>query len=68
MVAGCTGLWGDDELDRYAQRTDRITLSAGDAKETNAVTHMNSPWPPGVQDRRIYADGARMQRANFTRE
>jgi hypothetical protein len=62
-VGGCSGLWGDDELARYAQRTDRITLSAGDAKEVNAVTHMLTPWPPGVGDRRIIADGTRMQRA-----
>jgi hypothetical protein len=63
LVGGCSGLWGDDQMDRYLQRTDRLTLSAGDAKEVNAVTHANHPWPPGVQDRRIYADGARMQRA-----
>ena len=53
LVGGCSGLWGDDEIERYAQRTDRITMSAGDAKEVNAVTHMNHPWPPGVGDRRI---------------
>ena len=29
LVGGCSGLWGDDQLDRYLQRTDRITLSAG---------------------------------------
>src|SRR5438067_5422449 len=62
-VGGCSGLWGDDELERYAQRTDRITLSAGDAKEVNAAAHTLTPWPPGVGDRRILADGARMQRA-----
>src|SRR5450759_2112138 len=63
MVAGCSGLWGDDEVERYTQRTDSITMSAGDAKEVNAVTHMYSPWPPGVGDRRIVADSAHMQRA-----
>lgn len=63
LVGGCSGLWGDDELLRYVQRTDRITMSAGDAKEVNALTHMLHPWPPGVRDRRIVADGARMQRA-----
>jgi hypothetical protein len=62
-ASGCSGLWGDDEFERYAQRTDRITLSAGDAKEVNAAAHMLTPWPPGVGDRRIVADGARMQRA-----
>ncbi len=63
MVAGCSGLWGDDEFERYSQRTDSITMSAGDAKEVNAVTHMYSPWPPGVGDRRIVTDSAHMQRA-----
>jgi hypothetical protein len=63
LLGGCSGLWGDDEVARYAQRTDRITMSAGDAKEVNAVTHMLTPWPPGVGDRRIVTDGTRMQRA-----
>ncbi len=62
-VGGCSGLWGDDEFERYTQRTDSITMSAGDAKQVNAVTHMYDPWPPGVGDRRIVADGVRMQRA-----
>jgi hypothetical protein len=63
LVGGCSGLWGDDELARYARRTDRITMSAGDAKEVNAVTQTLNPWPPGVEDRRIVTDGMRMQRA-----
>jgi hypothetical protein len=63
LLGGCSGLWGDDEVARYAQRTDRITMSAGDAKEVNAVTHMLTPWPPGVGDRWIVTDGTRMQRA-----
>jgi hypothetical protein len=64
MVGGCSsGLWGDDEFERYSQRTDSITMSAGNAKSVNAVTHMHDPWPPGVGDRQILADGVRMQRA-----
>ena len=59
----CSGLWGDDEFQHYIQRTDRMTMSAGDAKEVNAVTHMNSPWPRGVGDRRIVTDSTHMQRA-----
>jgi hypothetical protein len=59
----CSGLWGDDEFQRYAQRTDRMTMTSGDAKEVNATTHMLTPWPPGVGDRRILADGQRMQGA-----
>ncbi|MFZ1150665.1 MAG: hypothetical protein WAR76_13140 [Xanthobacteraceae bacterium] len=59
----CNGLWGDDEFQRYVERSDRITMSAGDAKEVNAVTHMYTPWPRGVSDRRIATDGAHMERA-----
>ncbi len=61
--ASCSGIWGDDEFEQYVQRTDKITESAGDAKEVNAITQMYSPWPPGVGDRRIIADSAHMQRA-----
>jgi hypothetical protein len=59
----CSGLWGDDEFQHYIQRNDRMTMTSGDAKEVNAVTHMLTPWPRGVNDRRIVADGSRMQRA-----
>ena len=62
-LGGCSGLWGHDEFDRYVQRSDNITLSAGDAKEVNVATHMQHPWPPGVGDRRIPADGTKSQRA-----
>jgi hypothetical protein len=62
-VGACSGLYGDDELARYVQRSDKVTLSAGDAKSVNATTHILDPWPPGVNDRRIPADGARMVRA-----
>ena len=65
-LGGCKsdgGLYGDDELARYAQRSDKITLSAGDAKEVNAAAHTIHPWPRGVNDRRIAANGERMARA-----
>ena len=59
-LGSCNGLAGDDEMERYFQRSDTITMSAGNAKEVNAVTHTIHPWPPGVGDRRIVADGQRM--------
>ena len=62
-VGACSGLYGDDELARYVQRSDKVTLSAGDAKSVNAMTHVLDPWPPGVNDRRIPANGDRMVRA-----
>jgi hypothetical protein len=62
-LAGCSGLYGHDEVDRYAQRADTITMSAGDAKEVNARAHMVTPWPREVGDRRIPAQGERVERA-----
>ena len=61
-LVGCSGLYGHDEFQRYVQRSDAITLSAGDAKEVNAATHMIHPWPRAVGDRRILADGDKMAR------
>lgn len=64
-LGGCdhtSGLYGHDEMQRYAQRLDTITDSAGDAKEVNRATQSN-PWPRYVADRRIPANGERMTRA-----
>src|SRR6266481_9028712 len=59
LLGGCYGVAGHDEIDRYYQRSDTITLSAGDAKQVNAVTHTINPWPAYVGDRRIVSDGRR---------
>jgi hypothetical protein len=69
MVGGCwwwgecSGLWGDDEFQLYIRRGDRMTMSSGDAKEVNAMAHIPTPWPRGVNDRRIASDSVHMQRA-----
>jgi hypothetical protein len=65
-LGGCYGLYGNDEMDRYFQRSETITMSAGDAKEVNATTHMITPWPRYVGDRRI-AYSARRTGAAVTR-
>jgi hypothetical protein len=65
-LGGCYGLYGNDEMDRYFQRSDTITMSAGDAKQVNAVTHTIHPWPYYVGDRRIATD-ARVAGAAVTR-
>ena len=62
-LGSCNGLAGNDEMDRYFQRSDTITLSAGDAKQANAVTHTINPWPSYVGDRRIVAAAAKTQGA-----
>src|SRR5438132_12003433 len=59
-LGSCNGLAGNDELDRYFQRSDTITMSAGDAKQVNAVTHTIHPWPRYVGDRRIAYDARRV--------
>src|SRR6476619_2715690 len=58
-LGGCYGLYGHDEVDRYLQRSDTITMSAGDAKQANAVTHTIHPWPSNVGDRRIVVSAAK---------
>ena len=62
-LGSCNGLAGNDEMDRYFQRSDTITLSAGDAKQANAVTHTINPWPSYVGDRRIVAQGNKVRGA-----
>ena len=59
LLGGCYGVAGHDEMDRYVQRSDTITMSAGNAKEVNAVTHTIHPWPSYVGDRRIAYDARR---------
>ena len=59
-LGGCYGLYGHDEVDRYFQRSDTITMSAGDAKQVNAITHTIHPWPRYVGDRRIAYDARRV--------
>ena len=62
-LGACNGLAGDDEMERYFQRSDTLTMSAGDAKQANAVTHTIHPWPPGVGDRRIVYSAQKTQSA-----
>jgi hypothetical protein len=50
----------DDLFGQYFQRSDTITVGAGNAKEVNAASHMLDPWPAYVRNRRIPADGQRM--------
>jgi hypothetical protein len=58
VLCGSASAWEWDE--QYVQRKQGVTLSAGNAHNVNAVTHMNDPWPPYVRYRRIPANGERM--------
>src|ERR1041385_7136488 len=55
--------WDQDFFGDYFQRSDKITLGAGNARDVNAMTHIIDPWPRYVGDRRIPANGERMSGA-----
>ena len=57
-LAGCNHL--EDNITQYTQRTDKVTLSAGNANASNVAIHMVDPWPRASADRRIPANGERM--------
>lgn len=60
LLGGCYGLAGHDEMDRYIQRSETITMDGGNAKQVNAATHVITPWPRYVGDRRIAYDARRV--------
>src|SRR5262245_59018175 len=63
-LAGSGALaWDQDPIAMYFQRSDKITLGAGDAKAVNAATHIIDPWPRYVGNRRIPGNGDRLSRA-----
>jgi hypothetical protein len=49
----------DDPFSDYLERSDTISLGAGNAPETNATVQTITPWPPYVGDTRIRIDGRR---------
>jgi hypothetical protein len=59
-VARCWDWTQEWESSQYIQRSDTITLGAGNAKDVNAATHVIDPWPRYVGRRRIPANGERM--------
>ncbi len=63
-IAGCSAEPPfDDPFAQYVQRTQTITLSAGNAKEANAAIHVIDPWPAYASDTRIPGNGQRMAEA-----
>ena len=57
-LSGC--LYLEDNITQYAQRNDKITLSAGNTSAANEAIHTVDPWPRASADRRIPANGERM--------
>jgi len=57
-LSGC--LYLEDNLTQYAQRNEKVTLSAGNSAAANEAIHTVDPWPRASADRRIPANGERM--------
>jgi hypothetical protein len=49
-----------DELTRYAERIDTVSVVSGDAQDVNAAVQTIDPWPPYARDRRIPISGQRL--------
>jgi hypothetical protein len=49
-----------DSAQQYLQRTDSVTLSAGNAKEVNTRIHEIDPWPRYAGNSAISTNGERM--------
>ena len=47
----------------YVDRKNTIAFSAGNAVQTNIVTHVTDPWPPSSRNKNFAVNGQRMQRA-----
>jgi hypothetical protein len=54
----------DTPLSEYGQRTDSVTIGAGNAKAANAAIHVIDPTPRRSRNRNIPANGERMSRAH----
>jgi len=59
-LGGCWSGIYENPAAQYVHRSDTVTLSAGNAKDVNAVVHVIDPWPPYVGNRRIPGNGERM--------
>jgi len=58
MLSACSQYWN-----RYGEREDTVTLSAGDAVASNAAVQIPTPWPRYSNDTMIAMDGERIARA-----
>lgn len=76
FAGGCTQFSSDpvataqvydpvDSFQQYVQRSDKITLSSGNAQEVNTRIQEVDPWPRNVGNTRIAADGQRMADAVY---
>jgi hypothetical protein len=54
-----------DSYQQYVQRSDKVTLSAGNAQEVNTRIQEIDPWPRNVGNARIAVNGQRMADAVY---
>lgn len=54
QLAGCS---------QYMDRKDTIAFSAGEAVQTNIITHVPDPWPVHARNKEIAFSGERIARA-----
>ena len=59
-LGGCWSGVYENPAAQYVNRSDTITLGAGNSKDVNAATHVIDPWPRNVNNRRIPGNGERM--------
>ncbi len=62
LITACTTLFAGHALagsGEYLSRSDTVTLSAGNAKDSNNAIQAPTPWPRGVNNTRIPGDGER---------
>jgi hypothetical protein len=59
VTGGCILFLGGCYDREYYSQSDTITLGAGDAVATNAVTQTIDPWPPHAKDTDIDLEGPR---------
>jgi hypothetical protein len=63
LVSSGALAWDQEPFAMYFQRSDTVTLGAGNARDVNAATHIIDPWPRNVGNRRIPGNGDRLSRA-----
>jgi type IV pilus biogenesis protein CpaD/CtpE len=57
-LAGC--MHTEDPITQYSERTDKLTMSAGNSNDSNVAIQMIDPWPRVSANRQIPTDGSRM--------
>lgn len=63
FVGAAAFAWDQDPIQDYLQRSNTVTLGAGDDQSANVAIQAIDPWPQHVGNRRIPGNGERMSGA-----